>query len=261
MVDFVTVLRRLARALLPAYGILLLAFVLPRLPLDGLFARFAYWVAEAGDTLGSVALCGVLVTAIVVRAGVSVRRRATEATAIVVAAVLFLGLGSYVNEFGIKPWFGQPRPNILELEADGTLQLSATDFYALGDKVARTAYLTKRLLATDYAGPVLDLNVRDHWAHMTGYSFPSGHSFAAMLLATFFLGIALSYLPPRRAGVFYLLVPWAVLICYSRVVLRVHSPTDVAFGALQGILVGILALVVVRAILGAATADDASPLA
>ncbi|MDD1614489.1 MAG: phosphatase PAP2 family protein [Methylococcaceae bacterium] len=59
------------------------------------------------------------------------------------------------------------------------------------------------------------------------FSFPSGHTSAAFMMATL-LGY---YFPP-------LIIPlycWATLVGCSRVVLGVHFPTDILVGALLGI--------------------------
>src|SRR6185436_8236458 len=93
--------------------------------------------------------------------------------------------------------------------------------------------------------------VRGHWIAETGYSFPSGHSFSAMLFATYFLALGLTYFSGRRLWVFYLLAVWAVAVCFSRPILRVHSPTDVCVGAIEGVLAGVLAFLLVRGILAA----------
>lgn len=58
------------------------------------------------------------------------------------------------------------------------------------------------------------------------FSFPSGHTAAAALMATL---VAVHY--PALAA---LAVPLAVLIGLSRVVLGVHFPTDILAGALLG---------------------------
>ena len=249
MSDLATVLRLLFAALIPAIAVLLFTFAVPPLALDGALARIAFVVAEAGDTLGCTILAALLIAVIAGRPGIGGDRRLREAVAIGVAATLFLGGGAVVNEHGIKPWFGVARPSIVELETMGALKMGSLDFYALGGKAERSAYLEQRFSDADYAGPLLDANVRSHWAHMTGYSFPSGHSFASMLLATFFLATGLTFLPLRRAWPFFLLVPWAVAVGYSRVLLRVHSPLDVNAGALQGIAVGLVAFLLVRALL------------
>jgi undecaprenyl-diphosphatase len=58
------------------------------------------------------------------------------------------------------------------------------------------------------------------------YSFPSGHT----LHAVCFTGIACTYLPVLA----WVLVPFALLVALSRLVLGLHYPTDVLAGALIG---------------------------
>ena len=88
-----------------------------------------------------------------------------------------------------------------------------------------------------------------HWIKEVGYSFPSGHSLNAMSFATFFLALALATLTGWRLRLACLVVPWAVLVCFSRTVLRVHTPLDITAGGLEGLALGALAFLVVRKVL------------
>ena len=61
------------------------------------------------------------------------------------------------------------------------------------------------------------------------YSFPSGHTLHAVL----FTAIAIRHVPELSV----LLVPFALLVAASRVILGLHYPTDVLAGATLGALI------------------------
>lgn len=217
--------------------------------LKGDLAVTAYWIAQSGGWSG-VPWIGLVMTGLVIsRPGISWRRRRIEASVIGLTLVVLLGGGSYLNEHVIKPKFAVPRPNIVELAKTPTsspiLKMSAAEFYEMPDKASRSDYL-KTVLLPD---PALDERIRDHWIAETGYSFPSGHSFSAMMVSTFFLAMGLSSFPRRGLWLYYALVLWAVAVCYSRPILRVHSSTDICVGGIQGIVIGVLAFLLVRQIL------------
>ena len=66
------------------------------------------------------------------------------------------------------------------------------------------------------------------------FSFPSGHTSAAFMVATL-----LAYFLPQLLPVLYL---WAALVGFSRVVLGVHFPTDTLMGMALGVGTAIFSL-------------------
>jgi undecaprenyl-diphosphatase len=74
-------------------------------------------------------------------------------------------------------------------------------------------------------------------APLDRYSFPSGHT----LHAVSFSWIVIRHYPAWAA----LLVPFALLVALSRVILGLHYPTDVAAGAVLGALLAISSLALV----------------
>ena len=174
--------------------------------------------------------------------------RVRETLVSALALGVLVGGSAWLNEHVVKPAVAAPRPDIRLLAADGLLGMAPTDFYQRGDKAARSHYLEQVLVPTPAS---LDLSpaVRDHWIKETGYSFPSGHSLSSMLVTTAFLGLALLLLPPLRRRWVYVLIPWALGVCYSRAILRVHMPLDIFSGALIGMVLGVVTFLLLRRVL------------
>ncbi len=76
----------------------------------------------------------------------------------------------------------------------------------------------------------LDANILHNVPALDLYSFPSGHTMHAVGFST----VLVSYYPEWG----WLVVPFAALVALSRLVLGLHFPTDVVFGAALG---GVLA--------------------
>ncbi|MBL4844729.1 MAG: phosphatase PAP2 family protein [Planctomycetes bacterium] len=222
--------------LIPTLALVFGSFALPPVRGDGWLAEAAYWVSFTGkEGLAGVAFLG---SALVV-SGVfqDWRDRGRWALAGLLTAALVVGGGALFNEYAIKRTLAVPRPFVKRLAKEGVLGMTPEAFYGLGDKEARREHLRKVL--TPEVTPDLSERLRSHWVVETGYSFPSGHSYAAASCAALFVawGLLAGVGGWRRIALAGLL-PWGVAVCYSRPLLGVHSPTDVSAGCAMGFAFG-----------------------
>ena len=93
-------------------------------------------------------------------------------------------------------------------------------------------FVAKNLFKRDR--PQAALNIKSFIVPSDRFSFPSGHTSAAFVVAT-----QLAYFYPILTPV---LMTWAVLVGMARVVLGVHFPTDTLIGALMGTGLAILSM-------------------
>jgi len=223
----------------------------PYFDLTQAFSQLAYWLSQSGGKFGAPLVAIAMLMFLVTRGGITFQRRWKETGVVVLIAAICAGGGAALNEHIVKAQLKIPRPNIIWLAGEngsGPLGMTPEDFYAIGNKEARRKPLAKVL--STVPGPVpLSSSIEAHWIDETGYSLPSGHAFAAMFFATFFLMLAATYLSPKRRWMFYALLPWALAVCYSRPILRVHTPADITIGGLQGLAVGLVAWAVARALI------------
>ena len=225
-----------------------LSALLPDIALDTAFADAVVHLTDTASIKLLPYLLMAMIAIIISRPDISGRRRGIEAaTALVTMLLVGLAFTSF-NEYGIKPLFGVPRPNIANLAETGALGPDYPDgeaFYAAGDKQERREILAV-LLDSVETPPLSDL-VSEHWAHETGFSFPSGHATAAMAFATAIAAVGFAWLAGWRWVVTTIVLPiWALLIAYSRVLLDVHRPVDVVAGSIVGFFFGLAVFVAFR---------------
>ena len=165
----------------------------------------------------------------------------------VVAAISLLVLygGKLVNDNLVKPAIDVARPNVVELSDQGVLGMEVDAFYDLS-RNDRSAHLEAIKSDSGFGDIAMRPQVRDHWVKETAHARPSGHSLASMTFATYFVAMAMAVLTGWRRWLLLLLVPWAVAVCLSRAILRVHWPADIALGAGMGIVLGAVAFLATR---------------
>lgn len=81
------------------------------------------------------------------------------------------------------------------------------------------------------------LSIRAGTVALDRYSFPSGHTLHATSFAIMFC----AYFPV----LLWVVVPFAILVAISRVILGLHYPTDVAVGALLGAALAMTSIAIV----------------
>lgn len=217
----------------------------PYFNLTQLFSQLAYWVSYSASISGAPLVVLLMLLLLITRKGNSFQQGWKEFSITLLIITFFIGGGAWLNEHIVKPYMEVPRPNITWLT--NHTDLTTNEFYAVGDKEARSMALIALLNNNEVVA--LSPRIRAHWIEETGYSFPSGHAFSAMFVATFFLMLASTLLTSKRRWLFYALLPWAVAVCYSRPILRVHTPLDITVGSLQGLILGFIAWLIVRSLL------------
>lgn len=236
-------------------GLMLGVLLIPLLPRISLDTRFADAVVRLTDTASWTQMTWISIAAIVIlvsRGGLPAQRRLREAGAMALVMMIALVGNALLNENIVKPAFGIARPNIVTLAETGVLGPdfpNAATFYAVGDKDARRTVLREQL--TEESTPQLSSLVRAHWIHETGYSFPSGHTTAAVTFAVLLAAIGSAWLSDwRRPATLYAMPVWALAVAATRTLLEVHTAWDAIAGTVAGFAWGWLAYTAVRRIAG-----------
>jgi len=221
------------------WGALWLTFVLPAIHLDGWLAVWIWRITLTGGLIGVLTLAIICAVVLTLRRLSPARRIAREFICHIVVLGVLLGGGALLNEHILKPALAVPRPNIVALSESGALGVTPEAFYESMTKDERRDHLAATLAGS--AGDEMAPSVRDHWIHEAGYAFPSGHTFSAMLLATYFLILGIDLVKAKWRWGWARFPVWAVLVGWSRVLLGVHRPVDVIVGGLAGLALGVLA--------------------
>ena len=142
-----------------------------------------------------------------------------------------------MNEHFTKEIIGIPRPSHLFILQHSYPTIPIDSIYKISEE-ARRILLVKLIQSDTLSFKTMDNRIIKHWIQEAGYSFPSGHSFNAFLLATI---LTFSLYHSRILWVrktYILPLSWAFLVAVSRVAIGAHSSLDVLFGGALGLLIG-----------------------
>ena len=201
----------------------------PLLDLDEAPALFAYTMTLSIDEIGiAIILCALSVFTLR-----GWRHRPHQY--VVFFFCLMAAMGSaFVTKSLAKQYFKEPRPYVLWLAEEGRLA-DSNSFYAQLPLI-REQWVANSL--SDFSEEEIPNWLKLHWQDEVSYSFPSGHSIAAMTIASFYC-LLLAY-RRRSMGLIIGLSTWAVAVCYSRLLLGLHWPVDILVSSLCGVLFGML---------------------
>lgn len=199
-----------------------------------------YWATQSAGKYGTVAI--VLVTSNFFAARFQSKRMKvlTFLRSLLVLCGL-LATFAFLNEHVVKPAAGFGRPSHTYIINQTNSNVSLDSLYLLTDH-DRKAYFRNILDSDTVHFREIDRRILDHWVDEAGYSFPSGHSFNAFLLASI-LAFSMYHSNHRKLKYLYFLpLVWAALVALSRVAVGAHSPLDVSVGAAVGLIISHLML-------------------
>jgi phosphatidylglycerophosphatase B len=201
----------------------------------------AYYITQSGGIVGT--FLGIVIACYLYTINeTGLRNKAFVFGKALIGLALVIATFAAINEKYTKPILKLKRPShVYILNQLKNTQL-IDSLYALS-KAERIAYFDSKIKEQPLLFKQIDPQVLSHWIVEGGYSFPSGHTFNAFLLAMIFsFGIRHNSHSKNLQGLYFLPFVWAIAIGISRVALGAHTWIDVLAGAALGIGIGALLL-------------------
>lgn len=233
-------IKPILRTATPLYGCLLIIvwFLDPEFTAyekNSAWGTFSYWTTESAGRIGTVIV--ILMASIMLALQVAtVKERVVGFLRTFVTLSVILSAFALVNEHVVKPILQVPRPSHRYIVEQSKSEVKLDSLYTLPAAERRAVF--KQLIDADtMAFKNWDERILNHLLDETGYSFPSGHSFNAFLLAGM-LAFCIYHLADRKAR-WLCAVPlaWAVMVAVSRVALGAHTALDVSIGSTFGLTI------------------------
>lgn len=205
---------------------------------DNWWCRVAYWLTESAGKIGTVlivVLAGCLYTLTVQ----PLKDKLKVFFKSILAIVALLAGIAFFNEHILKETLKIARPSHKYIFSQSGMENGLDSLYIRSDD-ARKEFIRSTIDTHQDNFKTIDMQVLEHWTAESGYSFPSGHSCNAFLLAYI---LAYSMYRSRNKVVrllFVLPLVWAVMVAVSRVAIGAHSALDVSAGAALGLLIASL---------------------
>lgn len=207
---------------------------------DSWWCNIAYWATESAGKIGTVAILVITCFFYTIRIESKRRKVLIFLKTFLVLGALLSGI-AFLNEHVTKELLAITRPSHEYIVRHKPSDFPLDSIYKL-DEAGRKNMFRKIILSDTITYQTFDPRIVNHWIEESGYSFPSGHSFNAFILAVI-MSFSLYHARSTFAQKLYILpLAWALLVAVSRVAIGAHSALDVSFGAALGLIIGHLFL-------------------
>lgn len=231
-------IKPILKAALPFYGCLqfIVWFLNPEFTAcskNSAWCAIAYWTTESAGRFGTAIIILIASIAFAVRAS-ALKEGVVNFFRTFVMLSGILSVFALINEHGVKPVLQVPRPSHQYIMTQSKSEARLDSLYTLSAS-DRRAFFKKLIDADTVSYKNSDERILNHWLEEAGYSFPSGHSFNAFLMAGI-LSFFIYHLANRKIRWLYVIpFAWAVMVAVSRVAVGAHTALDVSIGSAIGL--------------------------
>ena len=201
---------------------------------DSVWCSIAYWTTESAGKIGTLFIVTITSTLYAISLP-SIKEKVKIFLKTFLVLSILLSAFAFLNEHLLKPAVKLARPSHIFMIKQTHSRANLDSLYTLEEVKRKTFF--QELLASDTLNfKSIDVRILDHWVEEDGYSFPSGHSFNAFLLASI-LTFSIYQVEHKKIRLLcFLPLAWAFLVALSRVAVGAHSAMDVSVGAGVGLI-------------------------